>query len=588
MRYLRMLTNSIVGGALGAAFVALVFLQINPQLPLSVQVVAPLYGTLATFYGVHLAVGFYVLIVLRQLVGREVLSPGWLSVRILAWLSAALAAGTCLLMWTNLSGFRAVLEPDTARRMAAGAAGMAVCAVLLVFIAVVHYSFGRRGSKMSGSMLALTLVAALALPMVARGRGTAPPPPGGGAAARGASEAAEPGGRLIMVLLDGASLEFLLPLTALGHLPNFGRLIDGGASLHLTTIRPTQPAPVWTAALTGAVPPSTGVRAAATYTFGPRDHPLELLPDVCFAYALVHLGLLDERPYRSTDLRASPVWQVLGRHGITVGVAGVPVTDPAPPVRGYLVSDGAHAAGNARLAAEDQDLAYPRNLFELVQLPASPTAPAVPPPDHAAKTAGDGPPAAGVPPPASAAVRDAWYASLVEALDARFAPRVSMTRYVGIDLAGHYYLRFAQPGAFGDVTAEERGRFGQVLEDQYARVDAVVGRLLDGLAPGDVLFVVSGFGMQPVSLGKRLLGRALGEPPLTGTHEDAPDGFLLAYGTPVASGRLPVGSVLDVAPTMLYFLGVPVGRDLQGVARTDLFEAAFTAERPVTYIPSHR
>jgi hypothetical protein len=118
-------------------------------------------------------------------------------------------------------------------------------------------------------------------------------------------------------------------------------------------------------------------------------------------------------------------------------------------------------------------------------------------------------------------------------------------------------------------------------------VDAVVGRLLDGLAPGDVLFVVSGFGMQPVSLGKRLLARALGEPPLTGTHEHAPDGFLLAYGTPVASGRLPVGSVLDVAPTMLYFLGVPVGRDLQGVARTDLFEEAFTAERPVTFIPSH-
>jgi hypothetical protein len=35
------------------------------------------------------------------------------------------------------------------------------------------------------------------------------------------------------------------------------------------------------------------------------------------------------------------------------------------------------------------------------------------------------------------------------------------------------------------------------------------------------------------------------------------------------------------------FLGVPIGRDMDGYARADLFMPSFTAERPITFIPSH-
>ena len=99
--------------------------------------------------------------------------------------------------------------------------------------------------------------------------------------------------------------------------------------------------------------------------------------------------------------------------------------------------------------------------------------------------------------------------------------------------------------------------------------------------------MVSGFGMDPVPVSKRLLARLLGERELTGTHEYGPDGFLLAYGTNVAPGRLPRGSVVDVAPTVLYYMGLPVGRDMDGHARTDLFLPAFALEQPVRYVASH-
>ena len=107
------------------------------------------------------------------------------------------------------------------------------------------------------------------------------------------------------------------------------------------------------------------------------------------------------------------------------------------------------------------------------------------------------------------------------------------------------------------------------------------------LGPDDVLFVVSAFGMEPVSVGKRLLARLLAEPDITGTHEGAPDGFLIAYGSRVRQARLPVGSIADVTPTLLYMLGLPVGRDMQGTARTDLFTREFSQTRPLTFIPTY-
>jgi len=166
--------------------------------------------------------------------------------------------------------------------------------------------------------------------------------------------------------------------------------------------------------------------------------------------------------------------------------------------------------------------------------------------------------------------------------------QVTLTRYQSLDAAGHYYLRYAMPSEFGDVTDEERRRLGSVLERQYGVIDQAVGRAMATLGSDDLLLVVSGYGMEPLGVGKRIIERVIGDPDISGTHEAAPDGFLLAYGGSVARGRQPQrASVVDVVPTILYFLGLPIGRDMDGYARTDLFQSAFTQERPITSIPTY-
>src|SRR4029079_4961058 len=119
----------------------------------------------------------------------------------------------------------------------------------------------------------------------------------------------------------------------------------------------------------------------------------------------------------------------------------------------------------------------------------------------------------------------------------------------------------------------------------YAFIDGEVGASLEALAPEDLLVIVSGFGMQSLNPIKQTIGRLLGDPDFTGTHERAPDGFLMAYGGAVDAGTRAGGSIVDVAPTILYFLGLPAARDMDGFARADLFTRAFTLVCPIVVIP---
>ena len=562
-----MLTNSVLAGALGAAYLTVLVLQLNPEVPLLSASTWRWFATLGMFYGVPLAVTCYVLMVAREFFALTGMSPGWASVSVLAWLSAAAAASAAVLMWLNVQGLAATLDESSIRRMTAGAIATAVSAAVLLLIAIAHYSFGRRGSRVGGALFVLAAVGSVALPLAARGRGTTGTP----AVRTGPASVRAPaaGPRVSMLLLDGASLDYILPRVAEGRLPNFAKLLETGASLDLATIRPTQPDPVWAAVATGMYPSKNGVRSAVAYFARGDERAIDLLPDHCFSHALVHLGFVREQAVSSIAWRARPFWSILSDAGIPVGIVRWPLTYPAQAVQGFVVSDRFHELLGSMFEF-DERVAYPSDALPVAR---------------GAFT--DGSETPGAAPPTSDD-RDRFYSKAMRDLRGGFDVRVTALRYQSVDSAGHRYFRYAQPRSLGDVSDEERRRHTQALAAAYAYLDAEIGAALESLVPGDLLLVVSGFGMQRLNPAKQRIGRLLGDPDVTGTHERAPDGFLLAYGSAVARGRHLRGSVVDVAPTLLYFLGLPVGRDMDGYARADLFTREFTAERPIAFIPTYR
>jgi predicted AlkP superfamily phosphohydrolase/phosphomutase len=577
-----MLSNSVAAACVATAYVLALVLHLNPMLPVHPVRLEPLIATVGLFYAVHLTVVCYILLVCRQLLARELFSPAWISIDVLTWLSAIAAGGGAALMWANVTTFGRVLDPATTDALHASVAILAGTSALCLVVG----EFRRRRPEARfvwASLLVLIVGASVAAPLAMRGSGVPPLLDSHPIEAAVDPQTPERSARVTVIAIDGGSLDFITGATAEGRLPNFGRMLDAGAARHLATIHPTSPEAVWAAVATGKLPLKNGVRSAGNYQLQRSNGSVQLLPDYCFAHGLVRFGFLISQPHTSATLRARPLWSILSAAGIAVGVVNWPLTQPAPSVRGFVVSDRYQ-----RLSTTASDIDEPSTIY-----PPELQADAVAAQESVANAATDGASVVGVslggdPRYDTSARNDRVYDAVSQAMARARPVQVTLTRYQSLDPIGHYFLRYAMPSEFGDVTDEERRRLGSVLDRHYTIIDEAIGRAMAALGPDDLLLVVSGYGMEPLGFGKRIVERLIGDPDVSGTHEAAPDGFLMAYGASVARGRQQArASVVDVVPTILYFLGLPIGRDMDGYARTDVFQRVFTDERPITFIPTY-
>jgi hypothetical protein len=607
MRYLRMLSNSVAAAGLGTAYILALVIQLNPSLPVNPSGIAALIATVGLFYAVHLTVFFYILLVLRQLLAREVFSPAWLSVDVLSWFGALASAGAAVLMWENLGVFGLVVDPSTSAALQGSTVVLALCSLSCVALAVAR----RRNPEartMLGAALVIVVAGSVTVPQALRGGNVPPLLEAWPIDAQLDAAPSDRPARVRLVAIDGGSLDFITSATAEGRLPNFGKILDAGAVRHLATLHPTSAEAVWAAVSTGKLPQKNGVRSAALYRLSRGQGALQLLPEYCLAHGLLRFGFLLEEPQTSSAFRARPLWGILGSHSFSVGIVGWPLTQPAPVVRGYIVSDVYHRVALTPSGIDEPSAIYPPEL-QATATAAMERAMEEGPPVVAASIGGL------QSRPETPATVDRIYDRIAQAIASTRRVQVTLTRYRSLDPIGHYFLRYAMPSAFGDVSGdvgpgnsdvsgalgsdvtpsrrtfvseEDRRQLATILERHYALIDEALGRQMGELGPDDLMLVVSGYGMEPMSVGKRLIERFAGDPALNGTHDGAPDGFLMAYGAAVARGRQqPRASVVDIVPTILYFLGLPVGRDMDGFARTDLFQPSFTDERPIAFIPTY-
>lgn len=577
MRYLRLLSNSAFGGLLVAVYLLVLILHLNPDLPLSRAAVAPLLLTLLLSYGLHGAALLYVASAVRQMVVGPP-PAGWISLRFLTWSATLLAGLASAVAAVNAAGFEWALELSAHDGLVRTSVAFGVAAGIFLVLAILNARVPRVARTVIAVVFGTVLTLSLALPLAWRLPSSERPVPRAAVPAEPAAVSATTP-RVTLLLLDGGSLDVIAPAVAQGRLPNFGRLLDRGASMHLSTVRPTQPEPVWASVMTGKWPPKHQVRSAAHYLPLTGTVPFSLLPDYCFAQALVRFGLLRQEAQQASAYRAWTLWQILTSRGLAAGIIGLPMTQPAMALEGFMVSDRFSRSDEPAMALDERPAVYPPSLAAAARASlrraqgAATTAPPSPiPPGGAGRLA---------------PVADRVYQDLVARLPEAREVRLLAVRYPGLDAVGHYSLGYARRTALDTASEADRRRFGQTLDDYYAYVDELVGEGMASLRQGDLLLVVSGFGLEPLSLTEQLVERVFGDPRFSGTHARGPDGFLFAYGTMVNPGRVARGAIVDVVPTVLYFLGLPVARDMDGSPRTDVFARPFNAQRTITFLPSY-
>lgn len=125
-----------------------------------------------------------------------------------------------------------------------------------------------------------------------------------------------------------------------------------------------------------------------------------------------------------------------------------------------------------------------------------------------------------------------------------------------------------------------------VIERVYRRQDVYHGDYLFQ-APDLVVVFREGYAPSPKSVALGLDGVAVWPAPVdtrttAGLHPRSVAGLALAVGTPFAAGRvLAQAPLVNIAPTILYALRLPIPASLEGEVITELFPAPFLQQCPI-------
>ena len=152
----------------------------------------------------------------------------------------------------------------------------------------------------------------------------------------------------------------------------------------------------------------------------------------------------------------------------------------------------------------------------------------------------------------------------------------------GLDGVEHYAWKYWEPEGF-EVPDEELDRYRELIPDYYAFVDSLVGKMIELAEDDTYVVVVSDHGFRAISPELR----EVTPPGISGAHWDGPPGIFLMVGPHVRRDVTLQGvGVLDVTPTVLYALGLPVAEDFNGNVLLDAFEEGYVRSHPVRKLPT--
>jgi predicted AlkP superfamily phosphohydrolase/phosphomutase len=362
------------------------------------------------------------------------------------------------------------------------------------------------------------------------------------------------GDRVLLIGIDAATWTVLRPLLAEGRLPAFGRLVQEGWSGTLLSMDPTLSPALWTTIATGKTPAQHGISGF-----------------------LARGADGQEIPVTSNLRRSEALWTIASRHGRRVNVVGWYVTWPTEAVNGVMVSDrfvplelhwDGLVAGPDSLTREHPGV-YPSGMAqELERFFVTPNRYLNPVEREFHRLF-------------KAYPVDASRTAIAEHLMQTRPADLTMVYLWGVDPIQHHFWKFYQPETWGgpppgvgDV-ALNRTR----IPDYYREVDGFLGRLLARVGPRDTVLIVSDHGAGPVT-------RYDPAQEISGDHRL--EGVIIAAGHHVRHGEAAAPpSIVDITPTVLYLLGLPIGADMAGQVIRDLVDPAFLSARPPRTIPTH-
>jgi len=355
-------------------------------------------------------------------------------------------------------------------------------------------------------------------------------------------------GRVLLVGWDAADWKIISPMLDRGEMPHLARLIDRGAMGDLLTLQPALSPMLWNSIATGHWPERHGVHG-----FTEVDPVTNTV-----------------RSVGSTSRNCKALWNIVTQTGGRAHVVNWYASHPAEAIRGICVTDALrreHSTANvpaptgavhpAEMLAEFADLCMlPDEIdeqtlhlfvpkFALVDQDAD---------DRLIKIARLLAESFSVHNQATRVVADhPWDLAAVY--------------YPGIDHFCHGFVNYHPPQQ-GGISDADFEIYSEVVSGAYRLHDLFLGRLIRLAGPETTVVLLSDHGFHS----DHLRPKHIPHDPVGPTVQHRDHGVLVIAGPEtVKDERIYGAGLLDIAPTVLTLLGLPVGRDMPGRVLVDAF-----------------
>src|SRR5712671_804626 len=361
--------------------------------------------------------------------------------------------------------------------------------------------------------------------------------------------------RVLLIGWDAADWEHITPLPEEGLMPTLDSLINRGVMGNLATLQPILSPMLWNSVATGKLADKHGIHGF-------------IEPDPVNGGA---------RPYTSTSRKCKALWNILSQSGLRSNVVGWWASHPAEPINGTVVTN---AFGGVRFDPEKgwivpkgaihpkergAELArfkiFPNELTEAHILPFIPDAAKIDQKKDKrlssfAKILSD-----------NASIH-AVATALMESEPWDF----TAVYYDGIDHFSPAFMAY-HPPKLEWVREEDFAIYKDIVKGAYRFHDMMLERLLELAGPETTVILCSDHGFESGSQ----------RPHGTPREPAGPAVWHRQYGIFVMAGpgikrdeRIYGASLIDITPTVLTLLDLPIGEDMDGRPLLEAFEVSPT------------
>ncbi|HUU28011.1 MAG TPA: alkaline phosphatase family protein [archaeon] len=379
---------------------------------------------------------------------------------------------------------------------------------------------------------------------------------------------------MLLVGLDGLDFKSLLQLTAEGSLPNLARLIKGGVTAELATQKNYLAPQVWTTAATGVKPELHGINhfvlpVLRGLSRQPRLGSTRPGFDAILANLFPFFRLVRSVPVSASSRLSKTIWEIIELFDMPVGVVNWWASWPAMPVKGFTVSERTFRKitsiprDQAPSAYYETEVFPPAEFDSLVILcdklvkPFNQELAEYPKIYDLLENT--------LPEKAYDLVRSVYFADYFYTQAAIELARRQQVVFLALYLQGADILSRLEERTDLVSSASLHG----AIPEYYRYMDRLLGELIQEFQPSGLLVVVC-------------------DPGKNGRDRDL-KGAVIFNGIDVKKGSSTEQAVPleDVAPTMLYLIGLPVARNMGGSPHLEAGIPGPGGAGPLSFVTSY-